>query len=332
MTDFLTALADPSIRPDANGHGNYPCVLLYHEVNLQPNALINRYLINLHPQVLNTHLTAIKRRFKPIGLDELIDAWESGQSVRDRVLVTFDDGYHAAVRYAAPILADLDLPSIWFVNSALWGNDRVFWLSKLMWIQEQGLLDRFVALANRRWPGLVERHPVGNQINQWAKLSYSRTLGRFAAEYISDHGFDETEIAGAAQLYASPHELRALSEVAELGNHSASHPNVARVSLSELQREAADCDAALRRDVGVQPRAFAFPFGEPGYHWAPSAIPALAPLGYRAIFSVENEQRLVSSGIWRGSVPRHTVPLGPATASEFTAYLQQLLSASLHAS
>ena len=312
--------------------GNYPCVLLYHEISLQPHTLINRYLINLHPQVLDAHLTAIRRRFKPIGLDEVLDAWDRDLSVRDRVLVTFDDGYRAAVRNAAPILADLALPSIWFVNSGLWGNDRVFWLSKLMWIQEQGLLDRFVALANRRWPGLVERCPAENQINQWAKLAYSRTLDRFAAEYSAEHGFDEREIAEAARLYASPQELQAVSKIAELGNHSASHPNVANVSLSELRRDAADCDAALRRDVGVQPRVFAFPFGEPAYHWAPSAVPALAPLGYQAIFSVENEQRLVSSGIWRGSVPRHTVPLGLVTSSEVTAYLQQLLSASQHTS
>ena len=195
-----------------------------------------------------------------------------------------------------------------------------------MWIQEAGLLDRFVTLANHRWPGLVEPCSSEGQFNRWAKLGYSRTLDRFAAEYAADHGFDEREIAGTAQLYASPDELRSLSSIAELGNHSASHPNAANVSLSELRREAQDCDTALRRDVGVRPRTFAFPFGEPGHHWAPSASAVLAPLKYAAVFSVENEERLVSDGGWNWSVPRHAVPLGPVTESEFTAYLEQKLS------
>jgi peptidoglycan/xylan/chitin deacetylase (PgdA/CDA1 family) len=317
---------NPESRPALPRPGDWPCVLLYHEVSLRSEALINRFLINLHPRLLETHLTVLHRRFKPIGLDELFDAWAAGRSVRDRVLVTFDDGYRDAVQQAAPMLTSLSLPSVWFVNSAMWSNDRVFWLSMLMWLEEQGLLARFADIVKRRWPGLVTPYPGPGCVNVWAKSMYSRTFAAAAAEFAASYGFDEAAVAAEARLFASPADLQALAAVADIGNHTATHPTVGNLALAEVGREIDECDAAIRRQVGVTPRAFAFPFGEPAHHWSPAALPVLASRGYHAVFSVENDERLVSTGRWSGAIPRHTVPLGPVTDSEFTAYVEGLFA------
>jgi peptidoglycan/xylan/chitin deacetylase (PgdA/CDA1 family) len=306
---------------------NYPCILLYHEIDPISRPLLNHYYINLNPRVFETHARTIHRHFKPIGTEEMIAARRAGQDVRDRVMITFDDGYRAAIRNAAPVLADLGLDSIWFVNSAMWRNDKVFWLSQLMWLAEQGLIEHFIATARKRWPDIVPPLADMQQVNSWAKQSYSRKLELYLREFAALWGFDEEAAAQQSGIYASPGELAELAKTAQIGNHTASHPNMRNLSLDDFRGEVRSCHEAIEAEVGLTPTLFAFPFGEFGQHWSPHAPAVLHDLGYENVFSVETPQQVVSSGVWKNVLPRHPVPLGPATESEFKAYVQSLLDA-----
>ena len=85
---------------------------------------------NLKPAVI--HYCQISTLFLPIRFSEFVEAYESGTDIRERNLITFDDGYTSAAQKAVPILQKYDIESIWFLNSNFWNNDRVSWLSKLM--------------------------------------------------------------------------------------------------------------------------------------------------------------------------------------------------------
>jgi peptidoglycan/xylan/chitin deacetylase (PgdA/CDA1 family) len=304
---------------------NVPCILLYHEVDAVSRPLLNHYFINLSPRVFETHARTLVRHFKPISVAELREAWRMGEDVRNRVLMTFDDGYRAAVLNAGPILADLGLDSIWFVNSAFWKNDHIFWLSQLMWIKEQGLLKHFVQMARKRWPDICDSLIDLERINWWGKQNYSRLLAEFIRDFAARWGFDETSIASAHPIYASPAELQTLSKTAQIGNHTATHPNLRNLSLADFKHEVMSCHQAIVADLGFAPSLFAFPFGEAGNHWSPLAPQLIKEMGYEAVFSVETDDCAASSGVWPGTLPRHSVPLGPVTESEFKAYVNGLL-------
>lgn len=58
-------------------------------------------------------------------------------------------------------------------------------------------------------------------------------------------------------------ELRSLSRAGvEIGSHTATHPHLTALSIEEVAREAARSRAAIIRELGVEPAAIAYPYGD----------------------------------------------------------------------
>lgn len=304
-----------------------PRVLLYHEVDVRPQALLAHFRITHNPQVFEHHMRWLHESFAPIGGEELREGLAQGLDLSDRVLVTFDDGYRSAVLSGGDVLGRFGIPSLWFVNTGYWRNESLFWLSELMWLYGQGLLDEAVRLARGRWPGIVAELPEDAppaQVDRWAKDQYSPTFADFVHELAAGYGLDAKAEAAAAGLFASPDELRALAPLAEIGNHTHTHPNLRNLSLTELRDEVLFCHAALVRELGVGPRAFAFPFGEAGANWSPAHPELLRSLGYETIYSVATPEHAVASGLWAGAIPRHAVPPELVARSEFRSFVEAI--------
>lgn len=239
--------------------------LLYHEISDKPHWLIDRFDITIHPKVFEMQMKV----------------------VRDYdVLLTFDDGYRSAVQIAGDILLKYKLNSIWNINSGFWDNEKVFWLSKLMWL-------------------------CPNLSPESEKCTYSRGLEVF----LSERFFDDYAIAQKAQLYASPSELKTLN--AEIGNHTALHLNIRNISLVNFIREVSKCQEDVLYRMERLCRNFAFPFGEYPVHWDLACVEALTGFPFKRIFSVDSEEI-------HGVLPRHIVPVNLDSESGFKAYLEEL--------
>lgn len=303
---------------------NYPLVLLYHQIDTSICSLINHYSISINPKIFEQHIKIIKEHFAPIGFEETLYCQKENTDVRSRILLTFDDGYRAAIQNGGDILLKYNLSGIWFINSRLLNNNTVFWLSKLMWVYDAGLLRDFIEKANARYPDSVRPLNTNSDvgIDFWAKDNYSRTLESFLDEYVLMYGFDEGNVARRANLFATIEEIKSLSNRGEIGNHTASHPNIRNISLEDFKSEVSECHEVCERKMGITPRCFSYPFGEPRLHWSPESIDVLKSLQYEWIFSVENSERLVSTNLWRGVIPRHMVPTNITSKSEFVSYIE----------
>lgn len=302
---------------------NYPIVLLYHQISDSAHSLINHYNINVHPKTFELHITTIKRHFAPISMEEFEYSSRNNIDIRKRVLITFDDGYKAAVNNAGGILKRYNLDSIWFINSAFCDNERVFWLSKLMWISGEGLLEEFVRKADLRYPGLLSPLDKPN-INSWAKCNYSRILAYLIDEFVLYFGFNENKTAERANLFASYKDIKALSAFAHIGNHTLSHPNVRNITLSDFSKEVEDCYRELRDNLVKAAKYFAFPFGQMGYHWTPGHTDILKGLGYLRIFSVVNNDHIKTDRSFKNIIPRYEVPCDIASGSGLREFLYQV--------
>ena len=294
---------------------NYPITLLYHQVADACDGLLKHYGITIKPDIFRVHVKAALNNYEPIGISELESSLRDNVDVRDRVLFTFDDGYSAAFKNAGEILTKYNIESIWFINSAYWENNSVFWLSKLMYIFDQGLLGDFIAIVNSRFPGSLSQ-PENNRpktIDLWAKDNYSSVLEEAISEFALSHGFDELRTAKEAALFATPNQIRELPSGFEIANHTASHPNIRNIALSGLSRQATDCAEAINRKIGVRPRYFAFPFGRFGDNWSLSSAMVLNDLGYNRIFSVAGQKysqmtKEEKASTQMGVMPRLEVP------------------------
>lgn len=70
----------------------------------------------------------------------------------------------------------------------------------------------------------------------------------------------------------------------EIGSHTVNHADLGRVDATQLRHEMCDSAETLNRELGVRPRAFAFPYGKP-QNMTPQAIELAREAGYYAVMS-----------------------------------------------
>ncbi len=303
--------------------GNNPIILLYHQVSPEDTKFIENYNINVKPKLFDEHMKILKEDYAPITFDEWNDAIKNNEDVSDRVLVTFDDGYKDVINYGADILSKYNLDGIWFINGGMIDNDKVFWLSQLMYLHDNNHLVKFITEFDYQFPNLLKliNQPFQSvkDIDIWAKDNYSKILAESLSKYVSDMGWDEVIEANTSSIYANSSELKSLSENFVIGNHTLSHPNFRNLSIEDKVKESEESREILEYIIGKNINTFAFPFGQEHLHWCQNDVSLLQNLGYDFIFSVANEFDRVNYDV----IHRHEIL--ELDKTEFKSFVNNLL-------
>ena len=303
--------------------GNNPIILLYHQVSPEDTKFIENYNINVKPKLFDEHMKILKEDYAPITFDEWNDAIKNNEDVSDRVLVTFDDGYKDVINYGADILSKYNLDGIWFINGGMIDNDKVFWLSQLMYLHDNNHLVKFITEFDYQFPNLLKliNQPFQSvkDIDIWAKDNYSKVLAESLSKYVSDMGWDEVIEANTSSIYANSSELKSLSENFVIGNHTLSHPNFRNLSIEDKVKESEESREILEYIIGKNISTFAFPFGQEHLHWCQNDVSLLQNLGYDFIFSVANEFDRVNYDV----IHRHEIL--ELDKTEFKSFVNNLL-------
>ena len=244
----------------ASDRENHLSVLTYHRV-AEPAELPFLYTngISATPAEFEWQVQQLLRRFKFVGISEVLDAIQGKATLPPRaLLMTFDDAYRDFRQNVWPVLRKHQLPVALFVPTAFIDNPtNCFW-----W-------DRLANAIYYHPHGQPFRTPIGT----WS-LEGSECRGR-ALRRLRDHikslphakaiAFVDAlcqESQLADNYVMSWDDLRHLAaDGVTLGAHTRSHPLLNRVSSSQAIAEAVDSLADLRRNVGETPRIFAYPAG-----------------------------------------------------------------------
>ena len=303
--------------------GNNPIILLYHQVSPNNTKFIENYNINVEPNLFDKHMKILRDEYNPITFDEWNEAIKNNENVSNRVLVTFDDGYKDVVNYGAEILSKYDLDGMWFINGGMINNDRVFWLSKLMYLYDNNHLDNFINEFNLDFSGLLSYIDLyksnTKDIDVWAKNNYSKTLSKSLNDYICNLGWSEMVEANRNSIYANSKELKTLSESFVIGNHTLSHTNFRNLSIEDKVKESEESRKILENIIGKKVNTFAFPFGQEHLHWCQNDVNILQNLNYDFIFSVANEFNRVNDNV----IHRHEIL--EFDNSEFRGFVNNLI-------
>jgi peptidoglycan/xylan/chitin deacetylase (PgdA/CDA1 family) len=92
-------------------------------------------------------------------------------------------------------------------------------------------------------------------------------------------------------------ELAQLTGIAEIGSHSATHPDFGRLESDRLEHELGESRRVIQRKLGVSCNSFAIPFGQ-SVNWTPAAQLAAGRAGYDLVYAQAEETRSP------GTVPR----------------------------
>lgn len=80
------------------------------------------------------------------------------------------------------------------------------------------------------------------------------------------------------------HELHASGM--EIGSHTYSHRNLARLPRSEVDRELRTSSQVIGEKIGQKPELFAYPFGKTRVHFTAANVSSVVEAGYRAAAAV----------------------------------------------
>ncbi len=262
-------------------------VLLYHRVAAPPS---DPQLLCVAPDRFEAHLTAIASRWRPLSLDALVAAMDSGRARERTVAITFDDGYADNVVEAKPLLSRHGVPATVFVTTGQIGSREEFW-----WDELERLL-----LLPRRLPATL-RLRIAGRGHEWAlgaAADYS------AADFERHRGWtvlDPEDPTPRQRIYRALHRLlrrlptsereealaalrgwanaetegrvshRAMDGdglcdlarggLVSIGSHTETHPVLAAIPPEEQRREIERSRDVLAAALGARPRTFAYPFG-----------------------------------------------------------------------
>jgi peptidoglycan/xylan/chitin deacetylase (PgdA/CDA1 family) len=217
------------------------------------------------PDRFQRQLRYLVRTTRPVSLEQVTAAVAGTGTLPERAtLLTFDDGARSLVESGLPLLRERGLPAVAFVVAGLLDTDTPFWWTEVERLA--GIGGRVEGLPGLAPAGLVRRL---KQLPDGERLAAVEELRRTAA----------APAPPLPQLRRA--ELARLESAGvAVGNHTLTHPVLARCGDGKVETEVAQAHRALGDALGHPPATFAYPNGD----WDARAERLLATLGYTTAF------------------------------------------------
>jgi len=245
-------------------------VLTYHRVLDPADPSAPRAAgVSATPAVFDAQMRHLAERYRVLSADEVLDARRAGRALPARaVLVTFDDGYWDFGAIAWPILRRYSLPATVFVPTAYPDRPELeFWwdrLDRVVRSTPRAALELAPPLGRLALGTTAEaRQAVVRAVEAHLKAVPHAEAMRLVEEVCAQLGDGgPTAAAGGAARVMGWDELRELArDGVTLAPHTRTHPALSRLPVEGVRAEVRGSRDDLRREIGVAPPVFAYPFG-----------------------------------------------------------------------
>ena len=265
---------------------NKALVLMYHRV---ADLLFDPFELAVSPENFEQQLRVLKKNFRVIPVNELVDRLRKGSVSSRSVCLTFDDGYCDNYGAAMPLLEQYQCPATFYIASAFIGKKQLYWWDELHYIlfyplQLPSTLSLDIHGERLQWgagnpAGLTEEQrqrerkwlfgepPVSDRCALyeiiWKRIrplplkeiqQVLNTLKAWAnVQPYHAESFPMTE----EQL-----ETIARNPLFEIGVHTATHPSLPYYNFSMQYEEIEDCKKNLEIKYNRPMQTISFPYGD----------------------------------------------------------------------
>lgn len=219
--------------------------------------------ISITPAEFVAALKFLKTYCTPVRLQDVLDESDGRHLPPRPVLVTFDDGYSSAIRWAAPLCHKFGVPAVFFLNAAFIDNQRL-------------APDNLVCYAANKFGfetvNAAIRAVKGVDIPEVTSLA-EVFWGFFLAISLAERrafldallrlgGIDEPELAQRAGLYVTRKQLREIEPFDfDIGNHTYTHVRCRSLTPETFRDEIDKNKAELETLTGRKVQSFSVPYG-----------------------------------------------------------------------
>jgi peptidoglycan/xylan/chitin deacetylase (PgdA/CDA1 family) len=254
-----------------------PRVIMYHACEESESDFIRGLKINTSPAAFAAQLSFFQDHYQIVPLSALEQV-----PLPDRALIiTFDDGLRSVRENAFPLLKLKRLPAVCYLTTDVIGNHSLIWLNELCWYLNRHPTIACPIAAQRLG---LDRRSSPERMMQNLVAKYDRQeIDELLEQLRAATGTSPENLASAAKLYLDRADIESMAEFGvAFGNHTGSHPDLARLSDADCRLEIDRARRVLETIPGSVP-SLAYPFGRFNEMTRRNA----QELGYRTLMEVE---------------------------------------------
>ena len=293
-------------------------VLLYHRI-AEPEVDI--WDLSVSPDRFEQQLQVLKKRMKIVSLQELI---RTKSLFKNRVAITFDDGYIDNYKMAKPILEKYEIPATFFVTSRQDQCECEYWWDILencilsteylppvfnmdiegkefeFSLEGETCLTIDIFQLHKKWKAYVEDPPTlrAKLYNQlWLMLKVLPfNEQHFYLKKILEWAHAAEAIIRSDYRTMSAKELKQLANcrLFTIGSHTVHHPSLAQHGADFQKREIIENRKYLEEILGCKIRFLAYPYG----NYNEETLIIARNLDFDAAFTTE-ERMINTSAIYQ---------------------------------
>jgi peptidoglycan/xylan/chitin deacetylase (PgdA/CDA1 family) len=235
----------------------------YHLVSPQQKPHVATYPYKT-PEQFKNDLLYLKKNFRLLNYSELKSAVVSGERLDSAcAFVSFDDGMRECLEYAIPILSELKVPAIFFLNSDFLDNKKMFYRHKASLCMTQARM-----LKKPQIEVLLKELNRAFQLDLSSAESICQWLYALNFE-------DESKIDGACSLmqidwmaylknvkpYLTTGEVQLMVKNGfDIGAHTRDHKLLSLLKPEQITTEIVSSCSDISQLIGSSSVPFAFPF------------------------------------------------------------------------
>jgi peptidoglycan/xylan/chitin deacetylase (PgdA/CDA1 family) len=292
-------------------------VLMYHKIAEQD---LDIWDLAVSPDRFEQQLQVLKKRTKIVSLQQLIS---TKSLFKNRVAITFDDGYMDNFKMAKPILEKYDIPATFFVTSRHDQHECEYWWDILenciliteklppvfnmyfkgneflFSLEEETYLTTEISQLHKQWKAYVEHPPTLR-----AKLYYELWLllsglpfkeQKYYLKKIQEWAQVPDGIRSDYRTMSAYHlEMLANSRLFTIGSHTVNHPALAQHGAAFQISEIIENRDYLEKTIGSQVNFLAYPYG----NYNEETLRIARDLVFDAAFTTE-ERTFDSSAVYK---------------------------------
>lgn len=280
---------------------------MYHSVAGTESAQWIDPCNRIDPETFAKQMRMLSQRRRVVSMTQLVETLGRGETPEaGTVAITFDDGYLDNLSVAAPILSELGLPATLYLPTGYVERGEPQWIDRL-----------YSAFRTRSRHALTISDAAGSPFDLRQRVERQHAY-RIISERLLATGADERRaILEAVEEQLRPtappprltmnwddvRQLVAEHLTIEIGIHTREHIDLTACDPATMEAEIRSCIEDVRREIGVRPVHFSFPYGR----WSTDAARLLRTLGLRSAVG-SSENCLLRAGADPFRLPRVEAP------------------------
>jgi peptidoglycan/xylan/chitin deacetylase (PgdA/CDA1 family) len=252
---------------------HYAKILIYHSISDRESIFVRGTGMWVSPVIFHKHLNYIRRNYKLISLQKLVDSLKQGRIPPRSVVLTFDDGFADNFHFVYPYLKCNKIEATFFLTTDCINNKKAIWLQELNYLINnvgvQGVIRGINALAQelRSDDLIIETNSETNirkQVEEYLGHRVSKKLrDTILTRLYREFNIRKKKVFSENQLLLTKDQMfQMCGDGIHFGSHGSSHTPFSAMTLTEQHEEILNSRRVIEKDFAQDFLPFSYPFGQ----------------------------------------------------------------------